>query len=103
VRFVVAFIILACASQVSAHDRDVIRDARAVAASMVVASGPVRGAPSHSYTPPPWRANRSLAGTYRDVDARHRFTRYTYGWHAWYGCWIRYGPCGRSHAWHGCW
>ena len=96
-------IIVACTSHAVAEDRDKLRDARAVAESMVTASGPVRAAAWQAYTPPAWRASRNLAGTYRDADARHRFTRHTYGWHAWYGCWSHCGPGWRAWGPYRCW
>ena len=104
VRFVPILIVVALISPAAlAQDRDALRDARSVAESMVVASGPVRAASLHVDTRPVWRANRNLAGSYRDVSARHRFTRYTYGWQGWYGHWSHFGPGPRACGLYRCW
>ena len=103
-RFVPILIAVALASPAAlAQDPNTLRGARAQAESMVVASGPVRAAPSQTYTRSSWRANRDLAGSYRDVEARHRFTRYTYGWPVWYNYWTRFGSGRHACAAYRCW
>ena len=72
--------------------------------SMVIASGPLRAPLASNPTPEAWRAQRLLAGSYADHQARHRFTRYTYGWPTWYGFgWYGSGPYRSWYGWRGCW
>ena len=72
--------------------------ARDLAESMIAPSGPLRAPATADYTPDAWRARRAPAGTYADQQARHRFTRHTYGWPTWYG-WGAY-VCGPYRCWH---
>ena len=103
-RFGSILIVVALTSPAAlAQERETLRDARLAAEAFVVASGPVRAAMSHAYTPPEWRADRDLAGAYRDVGARHRHTRYTYGWYAWYGRWSHCGLGWRARGFYRCW
>jgi len=98
---VIGLLVAAIAQSVLAQDPEKLREARAAAEAVVRPSGPVRLA-SSTYTPVEWRPAQSLAGTYRDVEARHRFTRHTYGWPGWwwysYRCWHA-----RPYGFYRCW